>query len=183
MGRHGLPDELWGNTFIGKALHGTADLLSQRPTGDRMIILMTDGESSDINPPLDAAIIEHLRAEKITVFTIMLTGDKISEPLTNITRATGGEVRWAFVSGNTVLPAMIAKFHAAARAVTRGGGWPLCCGVRRTAQDKWFRSLRVRWAAQRTAKPCGRLQKSGQLTFLHCNRDNAHLSFTRWNPP
>jgi Ca-activated chloride channel family protein len=92
MGRHGLPDDLWGGTFIGKALHGTADLLSQRPTGDRMIILMTDGESSDINPPLDAAIIEHLRSEKITVFTIMLTGDKISESLTNITRATGGEV-------------------------------------------------------------------------------------------
>jgi Ca-activated chloride channel family protein len=92
MGRHGLPDALWGGTFIGKALHGAADLLALRPTGDRMIILMTDGESSDINPPLDAAVIEHLRAEKITVFTIMLTGDKISEPLTNITRATGGEV-------------------------------------------------------------------------------------------
>jgi len=92
MGRHGLPDELWGNTFIGKALHGTADLLSQRPTGDRMLILMTDGESSDINPPLDAAIIEHLRAEKITVFTIMLTGEKVSDALIGITRATGGEV-------------------------------------------------------------------------------------------
>ncbi|MFM2178823.1 MAG: hypothetical protein RL015_2921 [Verrucomicrobiota bacterium] len=92
MGRHGLPDALWGGTFIGKALHGAADLLEQRPTGDRMIILMTDGESSDINPPLDAAIIEHLRSEKITVFTIMLTGDQISEPLINITRATGGEV-------------------------------------------------------------------------------------------
>jgi Ca-activated chloride channel family protein len=92
MGRHGLPDELWGGTFIGKALHGAADLLAQRPTGDRMIILMTDGESSDINPPLDAAIIDHLRAEKITVFTIMLSGEKISEALIGITRATGGEV-------------------------------------------------------------------------------------------
>jgi Ca-activated chloride channel homolog len=92
MPRHGLPDELWGGTFIGKALHGAADLLAQRPTGDRMIILMTDGESSDINPPLDVPIIDHLRAENITVFTIMLTGDKISEPLTGITRASGGEV-------------------------------------------------------------------------------------------
>jgi Ca-activated chloride channel homolog len=44
-GRRGLPDELWGGTFIGKALHGAADLLAQRPEGDRMIILMTDGES------------------------------------------------------------------------------------------------------------------------------------------
>jgi Ca-activated chloride channel family protein len=99
MGRHGLPDEFWGGTFIGKALHGAADLLAQRPEGDRMIILMTDGESDDIKPPLDAAVIEHLRAEKITVFTIMLTGDKISEPLINITRATGGEVFNAVTPG------------------------------------------------------------------------------------
>lgn len=92
MGRHGLPDELWGNTFIGKAMHGAADLLSQRPTGDRMMILMTDGESSDIKPPLDAAIIDHLRAEKITVFSILLTEQPIQPPLINITRSTGGEV-------------------------------------------------------------------------------------------
>jgi Ca-activated chloride channel homolog len=92
MGRHGLPDELWGQTYIGKALHGAAELLAQRPTGDRMIILMTDGESNDINPPLDAAIIAHLRAENITVFSILLTNDPIQPPLINISRATGGEV-------------------------------------------------------------------------------------------
>jgi Ca-activated chloride channel homolog len=91
-GHRGFPDDLWGGTFIGKALHGAADLLALRPDGDRMIILMTDGESRDINPPLDAAIIEHLRSEKITLFTIMLTGDEISAPLTHITRATGGDV-------------------------------------------------------------------------------------------
>jgi Ca-activated chloride channel family protein len=92
MGRHGLPDELWGQTYIGKALHGAAELLAQRPSGDRMIILMTDGESSDINPPLDAAIISHLLAEKITVFSILLNEDPIQPPLINITRSTGGEV-------------------------------------------------------------------------------------------
>lgn len=92
MGRHGLPDELWGQTYIGKALHGAAEMLALRPTGDRMIILMTDGESSDILPPLDAAIIEHLRAENITVFSILLTEDPIQPPLINITRSTGGEV-------------------------------------------------------------------------------------------
>jgi Ca-activated chloride channel homolog len=84
--RRGLPDELWGITNIGKAL------LAARPTGDRMVILMTDGESNDIKPPLDAPIIARLRSEGITVFTIMLSGEKISEPLVGITRATGGEV-------------------------------------------------------------------------------------------
>ena len=102
MGRHGLPDELWGQTYIGKALHGAAELLAQRPTGDRMIILMTDGESSDINPPLDDAIIDHLRAEHITVFSILLTDDPIQPPLINITRSTGGEVF------NAVTPAALA---------------------------------------------------------------------------
>jgi Ca-activated chloride channel family protein len=92
MGRHGLPDELWGQTYIGKALHGAADLLAQRPDGDRMIILMTDGESSDINPPLDTAIIEHLRSERITVFSVLLTDDPIQPPLINISRSTGGDV-------------------------------------------------------------------------------------------
>src|SRR6266481_5588985 len=73
MGRHGLPDELWGYTYIGKALYGATDLLAERPTGDRMIILMTDGESSDIKPPLDQPIIARLRSENITVFAILLT--------------------------------------------------------------------------------------------------------------
>jgi Ca-activated chloride channel family protein len=102
MGRHGLPDELWGITYIGKALHGAADLLSQRPTGDRMIILMTDGESSDIKPPLDDAVISHLLAEKITVFSILLTDEEIQPPLVKITRSTGGEVF------NAVTPAALA---------------------------------------------------------------------------
>lgn len=90
--RRGLPNELWGTTNIGRGLHGVADLLAERPVGDRMVILMTDGESSDIKPPLDGPIIDHLRAEGITVFTIMLSGDKISDPLIGITRASGGEV-------------------------------------------------------------------------------------------
>jgi Ca-activated chloride channel family protein len=91
MGRHGLPDELWGNTFIGKALFGATDLLAQRPKGDRMIILMTDGESSDILPPKDIEIINRLQAEKITLFAILLTNDKIQPQLANMARVTGGE--------------------------------------------------------------------------------------------
>ena len=92
MGRHGLPDALWGITQIGKALYGAADLLAQRPSGDRMVILLTDGESSDIKPPKDSPIISELRAQNITVFAIMLTNDEIEPALVGIARATGGEV-------------------------------------------------------------------------------------------
>jgi Ca-activated chloride channel homolog len=92
MGRHGLPDDLWGITLIGKALYGATELLAERPTGDRMIILMTDGESSDIKPPLDGPIIAALQAQNITVFGIMLTDVPVEPALVGIVRATGGEV-------------------------------------------------------------------------------------------
>ena len=92
MGRHGLPDALWGNTFIGKALLGASDLLAERPTGDRMIILITDGESPDIKPPQDGPIIAALQAQNITVFGIMMTSESIEPALVGIVRATGGEV-------------------------------------------------------------------------------------------
>jgi Ca-activated chloride channel family protein len=91
MGRHGLPDELWGYTFIGKALYGAADLLAERPEGDRMIILMTDGESGDILPPLDLAIISRLKSERIKVFAILLSDEVMQPQLRGIARSTGGE--------------------------------------------------------------------------------------------
>ncbi len=101
MGRHGLPDELWGITLIGKALYGAADILAQRPTGDRMVILITDGESSDIKSPKDVEVIAALQAQNITVFAILMTNDRIEPALVGIARATGGE---AF---NAVTPAAL----------------------------------------------------------------------------
>ena len=86
-----LPDELWGGTFIGKALYGAADLLAERPVGDRMIILLTDGESSDIKSPKDAPIIADLTAKGITVYAVFLTTDAVDASLIGICRASGGE--------------------------------------------------------------------------------------------
>lgn len=91
MGRHGLPDDLWGVTNIGKALMGATDLLAARPTGDRMIILITDGESGDIMPPKDAPIIARLQQEKIVVFAVVIGPEKIQPQLSAIARATGGD--------------------------------------------------------------------------------------------
>lgn len=99
--RHGLPDALWGITYIGKGLLGATDLLAQRPTGDRMIIMMTDGESSDILPPRDAEIIGRLQAEKITLFAILLSDETIQPQLAAIARATGGEA-FSALSGDAL---------------------------------------------------------------------------------
>lgn len=96
--RRGFPDELWGHTYIGKALLGAADHVAQRPEGDRMIILLTDGESSDILPPRDGEIIARLLAEDITVFAVVLSHEAIQPQLSSIARATGGEAFQAVTS-------------------------------------------------------------------------------------
>ncbi|TSA32538.1 MAG: VWA domain-containing protein [Opitutales bacterium] len=90
MGRHGMPNELWGGTFVGKALYGAAEHLAERPAGDRMIILLTDGESSDIKPPLDVPIIADLQAKHIAVFAILMTDLPVEPALIGIARSSGG---------------------------------------------------------------------------------------------
>jgi hypothetical protein len=67
-------------------------------------------KADDINPPLDAAVIEHLRAEKITVFTVMLTGDKISEP-----SSTSPAPRAA----KSLMPSLPRRWPASSRASMR----------------------------------------------------------------
>jgi Ca-activated chloride channel family protein len=86
-----LPDEFWGGTFIGNALLGAAEHLAARPVGDRMIILLTDGESSDIKSPKDVPIIADLKAKGVLVYAVFLTTDAVDQGLIGICRSTGGE--------------------------------------------------------------------------------------------
>lgn len=85
-----FPDEFWGNTFIGKALYGAAELLDQAKTGDRMIILLTDGLSNDIVPPKDSAIMADLQAKRIKVFVIFLIDQPVTPALVSIAQGSGG---------------------------------------------------------------------------------------------
>jgi Ca-activated chloride channel family protein len=92
-----FPDEFWGNTFIGKALYGAAELLDQAKTGDRMIILLTDGLSSDIIPPKDSAIVADLQAKRIKVFVIFLIDQPVTPALVGIAQGSGGDA-WGAVT-------------------------------------------------------------------------------------
>lgn len=92
-----FPDEFWGNTFVGKALYGAAELLDQAKTGDRMIILLTDGLSSDILPPKDSAIIADLQAKRVKVFVIFLIDQPVTPSLVGIAQASGGDA-WGAVT-------------------------------------------------------------------------------------
>jgi Ca-activated chloride channel family protein len=86
-----FPESLWGGTLIGKALLGASEHLAEQAQGDRMIILITDGESNDIKPPKDSAVLAELQARGVRVFAILMTDKPVEPALIGIARSTGGE--------------------------------------------------------------------------------------------
>jgi Ca-activated chloride channel family protein len=87
-----FPDELWGGTYIAKALDGAIVPLTRHAEGDRMIILITDGEGRDIVKGLERAVIARLRRQGIVVYAVSMTDKPIAPGLENIARETGGQV-------------------------------------------------------------------------------------------
>jgi Ca-activated chloride channel family protein len=87
-----FPDEIWGHTFIAKALDGAIAPLSQHAEGDRMIILITDGEGEDIGGGREREVIEKLKRHRIVVFAIALNDSGFSPGLEHIARDTGGQI-------------------------------------------------------------------------------------------
>ncbi len=86
-----LPANVWSGTFIATALDGAKELLSKRPDGDRMIILCTDGESSDIRNGRENEVVTKMKEANITVFAVYLSDNEIEPGLETITHGTGGE--------------------------------------------------------------------------------------------
>jgi Ca-activated chloride channel family protein len=86
-----FPDEIWGHTFIAKALDGAIAPLSKHPEGDRMIILITDGEGEDIGGGREREVIEKLKRHKIVVFAIAMNDEGFTPGLENIANETGGQ--------------------------------------------------------------------------------------------
>ncbi|MCH5376501.1 MAG: VWA domain-containing protein, partial [Planctomycetes bacterium] len=86
-----FPDEIWGHTFIAKALNGAIAPLSKHPEGDRMIILITDGEGEDIGGGREREVIEKLKRHHIVVFAIALNDESFSPALEKIADETGGQ--------------------------------------------------------------------------------------------
>jgi Ca-activated chloride channel family protein len=87
-----LPESVWSQTWIATALEGAKDNFTRRPEGDRMIILLTDGESNDIRNGREHEVAAKMKEAKITVFAVNLSGDTIERGLETITRETGGDV-------------------------------------------------------------------------------------------
>jgi Ca-activated chloride channel family protein len=87
-----FPDEIWGHTYIAKALDGAIAPLAKHAEGDRMIILITDGEGEDIGGGREREVIAKLKRNNIVVFAIALNDQGFTPGLENIARETGGRI-------------------------------------------------------------------------------------------
>ena len=96
----------YGGTEIGKALLACEDVLTDREEGDRMIVLVSDGRSSDLYNGNDQEIARKLRDNNIVVYAIHISPGNIPDEIVNITSITGGEV---FNPGDT--EALKGVFH------------------------------------------------------------------------
>jgi len=80
-------------TRIGAALRFCRDnMVTEAQQGDRMIILVSDGESSDLGEGFaEGDIAEELRDEKITVYHVHVSSDPIQDEIVEIAQRTGGD--------------------------------------------------------------------------------------------
>jgi len=83
----------WFNgTSIGKALLACRRVLTSREEGDRMIVLVSDGFSSDLRGDRAKEIAKQLRDERITVYAVIIMNSSPPDEIVQITSITGGEV-------------------------------------------------------------------------------------------
>ncbi|MDZ4773968.1 MAG: vWA domain-containing protein [Planctomycetota bacterium] len=85
-----LPNWFSG-TSIAKALRACRTVLIEREEGDRMILLVSDGFSSDLSGGQDEVVARELAADGITVFAVHIAEGAIPKEIVRITALTGGE--------------------------------------------------------------------------------------------
>jgi Ca-activated chloride channel family protein len=83
----------WMNgTEIGKALLGCKKVLLERPEGDRMIVMITDGDSYDFGGGNDLVVAKELKDANIVVYSVHVSDQEVPGEIVNVTQLTGGEV-------------------------------------------------------------------------------------------
>ncbi|QDU56537.1 vWA domain-containing protein [Aeoliella mucimassa] len=88
---------MFGGTEIGKALLACQRRLIETDNGDRMILLVSDGNSFDLLNGSDMEIANQLKENNIVLYAIHIAESEIPDPIINITSYTGGE---AFSAGD-----------------------------------------------------------------------------------
>jgi Ca-activated chloride channel family protein len=87
----------FGGTAIGNALQACREVLTSRQEGDRMIILITDGMSYDIENGQDVQLAKELAGDRIVVYAVHVAEGDPPGSVVNIANLTGGE---AFAAGD-----------------------------------------------------------------------------------
>lgn len=82
----------FGGTEIGKAVIGCREILTSRSEGDRMLILVTDGWSTDLSNGADIEIAKRLKRDGIVLFAVNIQEQDANGEIVNLARVTGGEV-------------------------------------------------------------------------------------------
>ncbi len=84
-------------TAIAKALRASIGRLGDRPEGDRMIVLVTDGEGSDLRGGRSAKVAAELAAHDIVTYVIHVASSAVPSAMIEIAEMTGGR---AFAVGD-----------------------------------------------------------------------------------
>jgi Ca-activated chloride channel homolog len=96
-----FPLKWWDGTKVGNALKECAKVLEERHDGDRMLIVLTDGESPDLKNGQAEIIARELKSKNIVVYMISIRNEAPPEELRIVSQITGGEI---FESGD--MPAL-----------------------------------------------------------------------------
>ena len=111
------PDVLpgwFGGTSIGMALRSAEKTLLAGDSGDRMIVLFTDGMSGDLMNGQDVAIAQSLKANNIKVYDVHVAEGSAPDEVAVISSITGGEV---FTAGDPAsLKAVFARIDEMQKA-------------------------------------------------------------------
>jgi Ca-activated chloride channel family protein len=103
----------FGGTAIANVLRGIKPVLAEREEGDKMVILISDGESYDLQEA-EQDITRSYKEAGITVFAIIVGGINPQDEVVNICRNTGGE---AFRADDPeALPAVFRKIDSMKQA-------------------------------------------------------------------
>jgi len=88
------PDKIppWFNgTLIGKAVLACRQVLNERDEGDRMILLVSDGQSPDLYGGADEEIARTLAKDNIVVYAVHIATGQIPDQVVRLASLTGGE--------------------------------------------------------------------------------------------
>ena len=85
-----------GGTRIGLALRSVHKILAERPKGDKMLVLISDGSSGDLRGQSDK-ISSDLNGDDIVLYYIHVANGQPQQEVYDIASRTGGE---AFVAGD-----------------------------------------------------------------------------------